>query len=286
MGNSAEASLAISQGSAADGKTIARTKNIAGGLREDRIRSQHPGEMRRCWFHARFLGGHVEFSCKALLASATDIRNMSNAMEEEDVLKPANAKPGAELSDPERWVDEHGDYLFKFALIRLRDPHQAEDAVQETFLAAIKGGKHFEGRSTEKSWLVGILKNKICDQFRKLSHETTFTDLAFYRDEESDRFAGDGLGKGGWIHDRGPQEWPDAGASLDNELFWRTFRDCAGKLPPKVAAVFNLREVDGIGSKEVCALLNLTESNLWVMLHRARMALRSCLETNWFTKQA
>jgi RNA polymerase sigma-70 factor (ECF subfamily) len=211
--------------------------------------------------------------------------NMSNVMEAENILNPANAQPAATLSDPERWVDEHGDYLFKFALLRLRDPQKAEDAVQETFLAALKGGKTFAGRSAEKSWLVGILKNKICDQFRQLSRETTFTDLEFYRDEESDRFVGDGLGQGGWIHERGPQEWPEAVASLDNELFWKTYRDCAGKLPPKVAAVFTLREVDGVASKEVCALLDLTESNLWVMLHRARMALRRCLETNWFTKQ-
>src|ERR1044072_3112295 len=84
------------------------------------------------------------------------------------------------LSDPERWVDEHGDYLFKYALARLRDPAKAEDAVQETFLAALKGGKSFQGRSAEKSWLVGILKNKICDHYRKASRETPFTDLEFY----------------------------------------------------------------------------------------------------------
>jgi RNA polymerase sigma-70 factor (ECF subfamily) len=195
---------------------------------------------------------------------------------------PAAAKA---LSDPERWVDEHGDYLFKFALIRLRDPQKAEDAVQETFLAALKGGQSFAGRSTEKSWLVGILKNKICDFYRKSSRETSFTDLEFYSDEENSRFVADGLGKGGWLQEHGPQEWPNAGENLDSELFWQTYRDCAGKLPAKVAAVFNLREVDGLESREVCALFDISESNLWVMLHRARMALRRCLEANWFSKQ-
>lgn len=227
----------------------------------------------------------LKFFCQGLLASATDWLSISNLMQAEDALNPANARPAAKLSDPERWVDEHGNYLFRYALLRLRDPQKAEDAVQETFLAALKGGKSFAGRSTEKSWLVGILKNKICDQFRKLSCETTFTDLDFYSEEESDRFTGGGPGKGGWIGGRGPQEWPEAGASLDNELFWKTYRHCAGKLPPKVAAVFNLREVDGLESAEIRALLNITESNLWVMLHRARMALRRCLETHWFTKQ-
>ena len=192
------------------------------------------------------------------------------------------AAPG--ISDPEHWVDLHGDYLFKYALLRLRDPAKAEDAVQETFLAALKGGKSFAGRSAEKSWLVGILKNKIFDYYRKASRETSFTDLDFYADEESDRFVADGMRQGSWIHELGPEEWHRAGESLDNERFWAAYRECAGKLPKNVAAVFNLREVDGVESKEVCALLNISESNLWVMLHRARMALRRCLETNWFAK--
>ena len=193
--------------------------------------------------------------------------------------------PSPRLSDPERWVDEHGDYLFKYALSRLRDPVKAEDAVQETFLAALKGGKSFQGRSAEKSWLVGILKNKICDHYRKAGRETSFTDLEFYSDEESDRFIPDGMFKDGWIHEVGPQEWDSPGASLDSEVFWQTYRDCSNKLPKNIATVFTLREVDGVESKEICTMLNISESNLWVMLHRARMALRRCLETNWFAKQ-
>jgi RNA polymerase sigma-70 factor (ECF subfamily) len=213
-------------------------------------------------------------------------------MNTEDVSTPASppasaskTQPGG-LSDPERWVDEHGDYLFKYALSRLRDPAKAEDMVQETFLAALKGGSKFAGRSAEKSWLVGILKNKICDHYRKASREISFTDLDFYKDEESDRFVPDGPFKDGWIHELGPQEWSNPGASLDSEVFWKTFQDCSNKLPKTVSTVFTLREVDGIDSKDICALLNISENNLWVMLHRARMALRRCLETNWFGKQA
>jgi len=199
---------------------------------------------------------------------------------------PASATSPPRLSDPERWVEEHGDYLFKFALVRLRDAIKAEDMVQETFLAALKGGDKFAGRSAEKSWLVGILKNKICDHFRKASRETSFTDMEFYRDEESDKFIPDGLFKDGWIHELGPLEWSsDPGASLDCQAFWKTFHDCSNKMPKNVAAVFTMREVDGVESKEICKLLNISENNLWVMLHRARMALRRCLETNWFGKQ-
>ncbi len=202
---------------------------------------------------------------------------------------PASPSP-TRLSDPERWVEEHGDYLFKFALARLRDVTKAEDMVQETFLAALKGGQSFAGRSAEKSWLVGILKHKVMDYYRKAGRETSFTDLEFYSDEESDRFIPDGLFKGGWIHDAGrdlgPMEWSsDPGASLDSQAFWKTFHDCSSKMPRNVAAVFTMREVDGVESKEICTLLNISENNLWVMLHRARMALRRCLEANWFGKQ-
>ena len=179
------------------------------------------------------------------------------------------------LSDPERWVEEHGDYLFKFAVSRLRDTTVAEDMVQETFLAALKGGKHFQGRGSEKSWLVGILKNKIFDHFRKSSRETNFTNLEFNSEEENER----------WMHEHAPRDWPNPGADLDNAVFWKIFRECSNKLPRNVSAVFNLREVDGVESKEICAMLNISEGNLWVMLHRARMALRRCLETNWFAAE-
>jgi RNA polymerase sigma-70 factor (ECF subfamily) len=131
----------------------------------------------------------------------------TNPLPTETAADPAPAASAASpprLSDPERWVEDYGDYLFKFALVRLRDPAKAEDMVQETFLAALKGGDKFAGRSAEKSWLVGILKNKVCDHFRKASRETSLTDMEFYRDEEGDKFIPDGLFKGGWIHELGP----------------------------------------------------------------------------------
>ena len=157
--------------------------------------------------------------------------------------------------------------------------------MQETFLAALKGGSTFSGRAAERSWLVGILKNKIFDYFRKASRETSFTDLEFYSDEEDGSFVPDGLGKDSWLHDRGPHDWSGPGASLDSEVFWQTFRDCSNKLPKKVGAAFTLREVDDMESREICAMLNVSESNLWVMLHRARMALRRCMEENWFGRK-
>jgi RNA polymerase sigma-70 factor, ECF subfamily len=206
----------------------------------------------------------------------------SRGMGEPPVLSNDTGSGDRRLSDPERWVDEHGDYLFRYAMVRLRDSTRAEDLVQETFLAALKGGQSFAGRSVERSWLIGILKHKVIDHFRRTSRETSFTDLAFYADEESDRFVSNGPFRDGWIHEAGPVEWHERGANLDQEAFWRTFHDCSNKLPKNVATAFTLREVDGVGTKEICTTLNISEGNLWVMLHRARMALRRCLETNWF----
>lgn len=199
-------------------------------------------------------------------------------------LPREGAKVTSRLSDPERWVELHGDFLYKYAMTRLRDPTEAEDVVQETFLAALKGGKAFAGLSAERGWLVGILKNKIYDCYRRASWETPFADLEFCSDEEGGRFVTEGVFKGAWIHELGPREWRSPGESLDKEEFWQTYRHCSGKLPKNVAAVFNLREVDDLDSKRICRMLNISESNLWVMLHRARMALRRCLEINWFGK--
>jgi RNA polymerase sigma-70 factor (TIGR02943 family) len=202
-----------------------------------------------------------------------------------DAAATARAGTVAALAPPDAWVDEYGDYLFSYALTRLRDPDMAADFVQETFLAALKAQQNFAGKSSPKSWLVGILKNKIVDHFRRASRETSFTDLEFLKDEMQDCFIAEGVFKDGWLHERGPVEWDThPGASLDREEFWKTFQECAGKLPGNVARVFLLREIDDVASEEICRVMNITPNNLWVMLHRARMALRRCLEANWFGK--
>lgn len=195
----------------------------------------------------------------------------------------APSPKAATLSDPGQWVDDHGDYLFSYAMFRLRDRAKSQDAVQETFLAALKKSGTFAGKSTVRGWLLGILKHKIHDVYRKASRETSFTDLGFFAHEEEQQFVAVGLQKGTWAHGLGPADWPaDAGEGLDRAEFWQTFRNCASKLPPNVSRVFLMRELDGVDSRTICADLNITENNLWVMLHRARMALRRCLELNWF----
>jgi RNA polymerase sigma-70 factor (TIGR02943 family) len=182
-------------------------------------------------------------------------------------------------NDPSRWVDEHGDILYRYALERVRKPDVAQDLVQETFLAAVRTHDRFRGRSTVRSWLCGILKHKICDHYRKRGRETSFTDLEFLANEYEEKFVPEGY----WVHMNGPKEWkPDPDEVMHRDEFWKTMRDCLAKLPERVATVFMMREMDEVESKEICATLSISDSNLWVMLHRARMALRECLATNWF----
>ena len=182
-------------------------------------------------------------------------------------------------ANPDQWVDEHGDCLFRYALARVRKEEVAEDLVQDTLLAAVRTHDRFGGRSSERSWLVGILKNKICDYFRKLGRETNFTDLEFFCDEHSDKFDADNH----WIHERGPVEWkPEGEEAMKRAEFWQAIQGCLSRLPERVAAAFTMREMDDVPGKEICATLKISEANLWVMLHRARMALRQSLEVHFF----
>ena len=195
--------------------------------------------------------------------------------------KPAIEREAATraATDPERWVDDHGDVLYRYALARVRKPEIAQDLVQETLLAAVRSHERFAGQSSVRSWLCGILKHKLGDYFRKVGRETSFTDLDFLSDECAEKFVPEGY----WVHMNGPKEWkPDPDEVMHRDEFWKTMRDCLGKLPERVATVFMMREMDEVESKEICATLSISDSNLWVMLHRARMALRECLAVNWF----
>ncbi len=195
--------------------------------------------------------------------------------------KPAIERRGSAgtATDPERWVDEHGDVLYRYALERVRKPEVAQDLVQETFFAAVRSYDKFAGQSSVRSWLCGILKHKLCDYYRKRGRETSFTDLEFLANECEEKFVPEGY----WVHMNGPREWrPEADEVMHRDEFWKAMRDCLAKLPERVATVFMMREMDEIESKEICATLSISDNNLWVMLHRARMALRECLAVTWF----
>src|SRR6516162_6418556 len=184
--------------------------------------------------------------------------------------------------DPERWVEEHGDCLYRYALLRVRRPEVAEDLVQEAFCAAVRAFGSFQGKSSERSWLCGILKNKICDYFRKCFREVSFTDLELLQDEMADKFVEQDFCN----YDLSPLKWkPEAEPVMHRAEFWETFRACLSKLPVRVADVFILREIEEMDSAQICKALRISQNNLWVMLSRARTTLRECLLINWFNEQ-
>jgi RNA polymerase sigma-70 factor, ECF subfamily len=194
------------------------------------------------------------------------------------------AKPspsGIRLSPPEVWLEQHGDALYRYAYYRLNDAALAEDLVQETLLAALQAQDSFAGRSTERTWLTGILKNKLIDHLRKHAREQTI-DTSPGSDEDFDAlFENDN-----WSHWKTPPSvWDNPSAALEQQQFWTVFSDCLGALPARQAEAFTLCELEGLDGAEVCKVLGIATTNVWVLLHRARLRLRECLENHWFAQR-
>ena len=179
--------------------------------------------------------------------------------------------------DPETWVDRYGNILYRYAILRLRATDLAADVVQETFLQALRVRHSFQGRSSEQTWLVGILRHKIIDQLRKSGRETLV---------QGDSMSGDSGGqpfdaRGHWKV--APGSWgSDPSLEVESREFWDVFGRCLARLPQGLADAFFLRELDDLAADEVQRTLGITPANFWKRLHRARMLLRRCLESNWF----
>jgi RNA polymerase sigma-70 factor (ECF subfamily) len=166
-------------------------------------------------------------------------------------------------------------------MLRVRNRSAAEDLVQEVFLAAFRDRASFSGHSSEATWLVGILKHKIADHFRRQSRETPLPESAPPTPSGEHPF--DAAGR--WMN--GPAEWGGDPADLfRRKEFVDRLARCLSGLPPKQANAFTLREIEGSDTKEIRKVLNVSETNLWVILHRARLQLRECLETHWFNRSS
>ncbi|MGA0333047.1 MAG: sigma-70 family RNA polymerase sigma factor [Kiritimatiellia bacterium] len=174
--------------------------------------------------------------------------------------------------DPARWLSEHGDILYRFALGRVRDPQTAEDLVQDTFLAAMKGATSFSGRSKERTWLVGILKHKIIDHFRKHKRMFLSEDLEIPEHDPQDFLDRKGnwtVGQSAWITQ--PEK------AFELKEFWKHLNGCLEHLTEQQRKVYVLRELEEHSAEEICDALEMSPSNLWVTLHRARLQLKDCL---------
>jgi RNA polymerase sigma-70 factor (ECF subfamily) len=171
--------------------------------------------------------------------------------------------------EPAQWVSRYGDYLYSLAVLKVNDTATAEDLVQETFMAAIKAKGTYRGDSSEKTWLVSILNNKVIDYYRKkdvLKNATTYlseTEESFTENRDWTIYADD---------------------SLNQMEFQKVIQFCIQKMPPRLIPVFIARFLDQEESELICKVLDISPSNYWVMIHRAKILMRSCLEKNWFFK--
>jgi RNA polymerase sigma-70 factor (TIGR02943 family) len=181
------------------------------------------------------------------------------------------------MNDFRARVEQERAYLLRYAALQLHDRHAAEDAVQETLLAALAGEAGFAGRSSLRTWLTGILKHKIVDSIRRLSRESTLAadDAAADLDDLFDA-------RGHWV--AAPQPWRQPDASLEQKEFFAVLEACLARLPARTGQAFMMREHLGLATGDICKELDVTPTHVWVLLHRARLALRQCLQTNWFSK--
>ena len=176
-------------------------------------------------------------------------------------------------------AQKHRGYLLRVALLQLRDRDAAEDVVQETLLAALTGQASFTGKSTLKTWLTGILKHKVVDAIRRRQREP-LAQASFTEELDLDDFDALFADNGAWDHP--PADWGDPETALGRRQFFDILDFCLEKLPPNTARVFMMREVMELETGEICKELAITANNLWVILYRARMTLRLCLEQNGF----
>ena len=187
--------------------------------------------------------------------------------------------------DPSIWVDAHGDFLFSFALARVRDRWAAEDLVQDTLLAAMQARQNFAAQSSERTWLCGILKHKIVDHYRRAGREVELTEEEADLSSYDYLFRDEGVWKGHWTNEARPAVWREnPEEALEHTEFRGILTHCLGELPERIANAFTLRELDGLEAPEICELLGVSAGNFWVMMHRARLHLRRCIDFNWFRK--
>lgn len=194
------------------------------------------------------------------------------------MMKHAESNPSLPLAETDAcdWLTAHGDYLFNLAIGQIRDASVAEDLVQETFLAALKARDRFAGTSSTRTWLVGILRHKIYDHLRRICRERPVEPALLAEADNAEGWDASVF----WLHQTAA-ECSSPSRRMELAEFRDALETALGKLPPRIAQVFQLYEVEERENREVCARLNISESNLWVMLHRARKQLRNELGAWW-----
>jgi RNA polymerase sigma-70 factor (ECF subfamily) len=180
-------------------------------------------------------------------------------------------------------IEEQRAYLLRFAMFHLRDPSRAEDAVQETLIAALQHRGQFAGRSGFRTWLTAILKHKIVDQVRRNERYAPLDAAEPGAADGTDGVPNPFSASGRWAEKPAPWQLPEQ--ALESMQFWRVYEKCCEAMPRRHALVFSMREVMEMTSEEICKELGISASNLHVILFRARLRLRECMSRHWFGQQ-
>lgn len=178
------------------------------------------------------------------------------------------------IIEAENWVDRYSDYLYNYTIVRVNNHEIAQDLISETFLAALKSKDNFKGEATERTWLIAILKRKIIDYYRKINSKKGKAEVRItYKSEDSE---------GDWLEERASDPHDKtAEDTMENEELGMAIHNCLGALNERQAAIFKLKTIEDYDTEAICNEYNITASNLWVIIHRARTAMADCLEKNW-----
>ncbi len=180
---------------------------------------------------------------------------------------------------PERWLEDYGDHLYRYALMHLNSTSLAEDMVQDTLVAALEARERYAGLASEKTWLTGILRHKILDHLRFQQRESVTDDIETLADSAASDVDSLFDDRGHWLTP--PQDWGKPEQRFKDQQFLHVLAHCMRGLKPAMATAFVLKEVDGQSNSEISDELGVSQSNCGVLLYRARMSLRRCLDVRW-----
>ncbi|MEX1216777.1 sigma-70 family RNA polymerase sigma factor [Saccharospirillum sp.] len=204
-----------------------------------------------------------------------------------DTILPGETKveksPANHLTDSV-FLEDLRQQMLKFAVLQLDNEAQAEDAVQEALMGALKNVASFERKAALKTWVFAILKHKITDLLRYRQRWVDVEKPQGTMDDDSSPSVFDT--RGFWHQADRPNRWAQPVEAIDDAQFWRVFEACLEHLPPAQGRVFMMREFIELDSDEICQSVEISTTNLHVLLHRARLRLRQCLEVHWFAEEA
>lgn len=172
------------------------------------------------------------------------------------------------------WIEKYSDTFYDYLCKRVTDSNAAKDVLQETFIAAWKNSGGFKNRSSEKTWLFSILKNKLIDHFRQKQKSQQIESSGYFFDEVDH-----------WAERSAPKEWSPAEKFIDNKEFYAVLKKCNSKLSLLQQQTFSMKYLDELDAEIICKVLKITASNYWVLIHRSKLELQSCLTKNWFLKK-